>query len=199
MFRLQNGRADRTWRAYDVPLATCVLVVFHSGRGGGDVVWGQFRGGIFHEGKFSTHLQFGCRAIRHGNFDTPNPWFVNQLCETLAGPNFEQHLIKDRKQEQGPGWLSILKEAPARDEDRVTTATKDAQSRARSAPNCATFPGANFDPKLETKAVPTNLSPDEVFSPCTTALDSGLVWGSWMQRRPLVGSTNHSALGQARR
>ena len=59
------------------------------GLGGWDFVWGQSR-----EGKVSTHRLFGAGPSDMGNFNTPDPRFLvdNQLCETLARPNFEQYL-----------------------------------------------------------------------------------------------------------
>ena len=68
----------------------------------------------FRGGKIRHTSSVGAGLSNAGNFNTPNPRLLvdNQLCETVVGPNFEQHqLIGNKtKKEQGPGRLSTLKE-----------------------------------------------------------------------------------------
>ena len=118
----------------------------HRGDGGtssGD----KFGGENFVWEKFRHTPSFGAGPSDTGNFDIPKPWFLehNQLCETLAAQisnNTNSSEIKKKKEQKGPGLLSILKEALARGQPTTvqqylaTTATEDAQ-RAGSAPNCA--------------------------------------------------------------
>ena len=50
-------------------------------------------GDKFVSGKIRHNSTFGAGPSDAGNFDTPNPRFLvdNRVCETLAGPNFEQY------------------------------------------------------------------------------------------------------------
>ena len=69
------------------PLFSLCTLCGGGGISSGDKVTGE----NFDRGKFRHTSNFGARPSDKGNFDTPNPWFLvdNQLCETLAGPNFE--------------------------------------------------------------------------------------------------------------
>ena len=117
------------------------------GQNAGTVMTGRGEmasGNLFLRAKFRHTSNVGAGPSDTGNVDTPRPRSLvdNQVRETLAGRDFEQHpLLREDKRSNAHGGCTRSRKGP----------------KLRKKVH-----GENFDTKVKSEVVPADVSPDEV-------------------------------------